>query len=356
MAHDSCIIEHVGTSRRGTGRFWCQTHGANATGRYGKKLTECESAYLRKPEPESIGINPNEYDGGIAIWGAVPPIYNTTSLPPDKGIHVHARRNSESSKEKEIDNTFPAITINYQADLFRKSQILITQKTAVNFYIARHLNHPLKYLSCPYCKDIHLDAGYFAAHPHKKHLCHQCGRYFQDTERSVSNPIVLFREIWGTKELPDLITHSEKILNICQQDYPNGIQIWASNPAILWTASRPEEYGIHLHAYSAKNERVIDDTYASINIDGLNLDVTQVHQLMAQRTLDHISNKIVSLNCTNCGTKHFDGGKLGFKPHRKHTCNECGSHIENKGRHKLVVSNPLIDTLKELRSILSNQE
>src|SRR5712672_4253086 len=30
---------------------------------------------------------------------------------------------------------------------------------------------------------------------------------------------------------------------------PGGMQIWASNPALVWTSARPEEAGLHIHLY-----------------------------------------------------------------------------------------------------------
>ena len=35
-----------------------------------------------------------------------------------------------------------------------------------------------------------------------------------------------------------------------------GLLIWGSNPAILWTATRDEEAGVHAHAYMAELQAI----------------------------------------------------------------------------------------------------
>ena len=113
LSNRDCEIVAVGKSRNGKPRFWCMLHGANATGRYGARLEECESAYLVVDEDECFDINATEYPGGVGIWGAVAPIYNSSILSAPSGVHVHARDKSDS-EEKVIDNTFPAVKISYK--------------------------------------------------------------------------------------------------------------------------------------------------------------------------------------------------------------------------------------------------
>jgi len=31
---------------------------------------------------------------------------------------------------------------------------------------------------CPYCNSQHIDRGWFAINPHKRHLCYNCGKNF----------------------------------------------------------------------------------------------------------------------------------------------------------------------------------
>ena len=54
-------------------------------------------------------LNMDEYQGGVALWGAVPPVYDTTRLPLEHGIHVHARK--EGAGLKDIDRTVRAVRL-----------------------------------------------------------------------------------------------------------------------------------------------------------------------------------------------------------------------------------------------------
>jgi hypothetical protein len=38
-----------------------------------------------------LELVPSAYPSGVALWGALPPVYDTTSLPVERGVHVHAR-------------------------------------------------------------------------------------------------------------------------------------------------------------------------------------------------------------------------------------------------------------------------
>ena len=38
--------------------------------------------------------------------------------------------------------------------------------------------------------------------------------------------------------------------------------MWASTPAVLWTAERPQERGIHVHVYE-DGQYVVDDTFGA---------------------------------------------------------------------------------------------
>ncbi|MEL7200388.1 MAG: hypothetical protein AAGK25_02190 [Pseudomonadota bacterium] len=341
-----CEISQVGKSRNGKPRWWCTKHGAPATGRYGVRLDECEAAYLDYENFDQLTLDPDVYPGGIGIWGAVEPVFNTTGKIDKPGVHVHAR--SESSVAKEIDKTFDAVSMTARTDLFQEGPITITQETAVAYYVSRFLGHEIKHLFCVKCGTLHLDAGYFATHPHKKHLCHACGNFFHDSEKSISNPIMYFRALSPAFQTERKLVKSEKVFEAAQSDYPGGIQIWASNPALIWTAERAEEQGIHIHAFVDHDDPVVDDTFGKVVIDGLELDYLQVAQLMAQQTLPHLQSKVVSLSCPKCHRPHFDKGAAGVNPKKQHTCEFCDASFENPGKRKLVVSNPIIELFNTL--------
>src|SRR5437870_2815779 len=104
-----CEIEGVGKQRNGKPRYWCRTHQASATGKYGRRLERCEGAYKAANEHDALELDPAAYPGGIAVWGAVLPVYDSTSLPAEEGVHVHARR--EPDGHKEIDGTFHTVAL-----------------------------------------------------------------------------------------------------------------------------------------------------------------------------------------------------------------------------------------------------
>ena len=60
--------------------------------------------------------------------------------------------------------------------------------------------------------------------------------------------------------------------------------IWASTPAILWTAERPQEVGIHVHVHDG-HERVEDDTFGVVTLNGKALSRVELIEQMLARTL-----------------------------------------------------------------------
>jgi hypothetical protein len=114
---------------------------------------------------------------------------DTSGLPPELGIHVHARKGDDDSKE--IDATYDVVVIQCRRDLLDDVTASITAEAAVAYYISRFLKRDLRHLFCTYCGELHLDKEFFAAKPHRRHLCHGCGRYFTDDRKGVSNPIEL---------------------------------------------------------------------------------------------------------------------------------------------------------------------
>lgn len=60
--------------------------------------------------------------------------------------------------------------------------------------------------------------------------------------------------------------------------------IWASTPAILWTADRPQEEGIHVHV-ERECSRVIDDTFSEVILNGKPLERKEVLQAMFKQTI-----------------------------------------------------------------------
>jgi len=337
----ACSIEQVGKQRSGASRFWCTVHQAPATGRFGVRLPECESAYREINYERILDLDVDEYPGGIGIWGAVAPVYDTTTLAEKAGVHVHARKMGGEGA-KAIDETVEAVRLRHRRNLLDYSEPLITRETAVNYYISRFLNRTIKHLYCIHCGELHLDADYFAVKPHRKHLCHACGRYFSDSERAVSNPIALLREKSGIESGEPI--RPDRAISLQQRDFEGGIQIWGSNPALIWTAARPEDEGLHLHAYYGDGREGENNTFSEIKLDGVLLNEEHVKQYMAQSALAYMQHKVVALDCPQCGEPHFDRGELGFYPHALHLCEKCGVEFGAKCNRHLVVGNPFVAT------------
>ncbi len=60
--------------------------------------------------------------------------------------------------------------------------------------------------------------------------------------------------------------------------------VWSSTPAILWTANRPQEKGIHVHVYQ-NGKRIVDDTFGVVIKDGKELDRMTLWAMMTENTV-----------------------------------------------------------------------
>ena len=124
-------------------------------------------------------------------------------------------------------------------------------------------------------------------------------------------------------------------------DY-DAIEMWPSNRAIVSTMSRPEDEGIHLHAWLRTNGRlelVLDETYSPVVLDGAIVDECALRMLAVQRALAaDAAVPIVSLNCRGCGSPILSPTEGWVEPVTRHRCASCGT--ENHTRLKSFV-NPL---------------
>jgi hypothetical protein len=205
----------------------------------------------------------------------------------------------------------------------------------------------MRHIRCTFCGYPHLDKDWFSVHPHRRHLCAGCGKNFRDIMLGVGNPVRATQEISGL--LPRKPTRAPKTLSLRQRDYPGGIQIWGSNPAIIWSSEKPEEEGIHVHAYKQDSELAhLDETFSAVKIDGMTLNPVMVRTLMAQNSLPHLKNRVVPLKCDCCRTMEFNAGEQAFTPVVGRTCSKCGGHLSGPTRLRKTIGNPLIATLEHL--------
>lgn len=341
---NSCNIVSVGKRRDGGTRYWCLQHKADATAKYGVPAEKCR--YADVPEisnSEIVKIDIADYPGGVALWGAVPPVYDTTVQPLDRGIHVHARQNAKTNKE--IDETFRKVLLVDKNNRKRKAEI--NELDAIYYMVTSIFGYPMKYVECTRCQYPHLDKDWFSLNPHQRHLCAGCGQYFRDTSKAIGNPIKKTQELFENQ--PGKTKKIDRLLEIKQSDYKGGIQIWGSNSAIFWTGDVEEEEGIHVHAFTDdKSLPIIDDTFSKVVIDGVELDPSMVRILMAQKSIPHISGRVISFNCPHCSNSHFSPRESGFTPNKDHICNYCQKEFQSKGRLRNIIGNPLVQILSDL--------
>lgn len=339
MLRSPCRIVHVGTRRDGGQRYWCVAHKADATGKYGVESDRCRYAGVEPiSEAESMALDLRDYPGGVALWGAVPAVYDTTRRPMDRGIHVHARK--ALGAKKVIDHTYRRVRIAGVPGAMEP--LAISELDAIYGMVSQVFGHPLKYITCPRCGEPHLDKDWFSVHPHRRHLCAGCGVPFPDVERAVGNPACRLTALAEAHPRRTLPATSE--CHLRQRDYPGGIQIWGSNPALLWTARQPERSGIHVHAYDTDDPAahpVVDDTFRRVSIDGIRLEPRMTRFLMAQQTLPHLKGRIAAIQCPSCGRKARDTGTLAVEPRSNRGCARCGESLRAPGRFRNVIANPM---------------
>jgi len=339
----SCDIVQVGKRRDGAFRFWCLVHHANATAKYGVAAEQCVAA----ADPpisaaETLCLDPVDFPGGVALWGSVPAVYDTTSRPIDRGIHVHARR--EVGGEKLIDFTYRQLRIPVAVDLLSNGWSEVDEIDAINYMVSGVFGFETVPVACSHCGFAHLDRDWFAVHAHRRHQCHGCGRQFSDTVAGIGNPLSKMRSMLERKRRGTVV--APRTIEIQQRDFPGGLQIWGSNPAIVWTSEAPEEIGIHVHGFKADSDDMpeLDDTFARVAIDGHEIDALVVRQFMAQSAMPHLEGRIVAMDCTSCGKSHFDSGELAFTPHIDHECTSCGVRFTSRTQVKKTIGNPFAAT------------
>ena len=339
-----CRILAVGKRRDGRNRYWCLAHKADATAKYGQPAKECRAARISPIRPEErLILNLDVYPGGVALWGAVPPVYDTTEKGYDQGIHVHAR--TEVGGKKVIDSTFRAVKV--VGSSIPQEGFEVSEIDAIYFMVSSVFGHDVKQVLCSHCGCSHLDKDWFSVHPHRRHLCAGCGQHFSDTEIAIGNPIGAILDLFGvTRQNP---RKTDRALNISQEDFPSGIRVWGSNPAFLWTSEKREEEGIHVHAFKNDSDcPSVDNTFGNVVIDGVSLDPTMVRRLMAQLTLPHLRDRIVSCSCSECGELQFSRGERAYSDAVKHVCVRCGHSYTPPGRIRRTVANPLFLSLESL--------
>ena len=145
---------------------------------------------------EILTLDLDKYLGGVALWGAVPAVYDTTRLNMDRGIHVHARLTPDSPKE--MDLTYRAVRLFGRG--LPDEGVVVSEIDAIYYMVSSVFRFPMFYVTCTHCGWPHLDKDWFCVHPHRRHLCAGCGKHFHDRVIGIGNPIVGIRDACGFGE------------------------------------------------------------------------------------------------------------------------------------------------------------
>lgn len=288
-----CHIIPCGKFRNGAKRWYCKTHQMH-WGTLADLEAVPSSGEVRCSNhamPMSYVVDPlmvefNDFEE-IGIWCSLPPALSSRLIQKrSPKIHVHKRYTA--AQDKVLDRDFDAIvcTYNQDAGLFASTeitQIQVTPPAAFEFVRSLELGLETACVSCRKCGYPHLDLGNFARHPHSKHFCGNCGNdSVISSGKIVSTPLKPLHEQFHRAN--DYVT-PDRSINL--DDYAgHHFDMWASTPAVVWTADRPQERGIHVHVYAGDGPRRIeDDTYGEVIYLGRKLDRNALWQSMGQNTL-----------------------------------------------------------------------
>lgn len=288
-----CDIVAAGKMRNGKDRWWCRTHQKH-WGTLADIADAAQNTVMRcsnHDQPMSYIVNPPHINiedyAEVGIWCSMPPALTHTGelVRRRPKIHVHVRE--KAGQEKVIDQDFKALSLHYNAsdNLFGSTEITkvhLTPPSALEFVLALEANKPMGCINCRDCGYPHLDLGDFARMAHSKHLCGNCGR--DNTWSSVpiaSTPLKPLHDQFSRANQYDEVTRSINLDNYSGLPF----QVWASTPAVLWTAHRPQERGIHVHVYKDGNY-LVDDTFGTVIYKGQVLQRSKLLEHMTENTIN----------------------------------------------------------------------
>lgn len=278
-----CQFVDAGKFRHGAVRWWCRTHQTH-WGTKGDKEAFRQHGEMRcsnHAQPmhyvvTPLVVAPDDY-AEIGIWCSLPAAKATGPIEPRAPkIHVHAR--AKAGGAKQIDDDFDAISLDYHQNLGlftdRKiTRVNITPPAAFEFVRALEEGRETDCIDCSHCGYPHLDLGSFAIEPHRKHFCGNCGRDSTwSKEPIVSTPLKPLHDQLAANahyESPERHLDLDRVL---RENGDAEYEIWASTPAIIWTAARPQETGIHVHTWKPDGTWLVNETFAEVILNGRQLE------------------------------------------------------------------------------------
>ncbi len=294
---------------------------------------------MPNPKLTSRSVDVKSCPGGLAIWGTVEAIFDT-SRPPrqegfERGIHVHARM--QQGGHKHINTTHNSVevrnlpyegleTIRIDLDLAIYFVVLsaVQNSGTLSRFVAREL--------------AKVSNGVDRIENVADEANQRFSAKFGPPERALVEFLTRLNQARP-------VVRPRRHLDISANDLRSGVQLWGSNKAMIWLGSNNEEEGIHVHGFDERGKISIDGTFDSISILGRSLDDAQARQLMAQAQFPEVTACLVSLSCKQCGHNHFDGGIAGLIPHAVHVCESCGGTIDQSEARR-TVSNPAVAVLR----------
>lgn len=286
-----CQITPAGKFRHGASRWYCKTHqihwGTKADFAVALETGEvtCSNHMIKM----SYAINPFEIEfkdfEEIGIWcSLVPGLSSEEILSRAPKIHIHKR--FTGNQKKTIDRDFDAVVCSYNQDLglFENPEITkiqVTPSAAFEFVRSIEEERAMSCISCNRCGYPHLDLGDFAEKPHRKHICGNCGNdSIWSSDPIASTPLKPLHDQFSNS---NTYIYPERSLNL--DEYAgHKFEAWASTPAVVWTANRPQEKGIHVHVYG-NGSRIIDDTFTIVKYRGKEIQRREIWNNMVRKTL-----------------------------------------------------------------------
>jgi hypothetical protein len=288
-----CEIVDAGLYQNGRPRSWCRTHQKH----WGIAADVADAALngalrcAQQTQPMWYVVNPQAISlddyAEVGIWCSMPAALTSRGVPHKRYPRLHVHLRNEIDGPKILDHDFDALTLTFDPakGLFGATpidRVHVTPPVAEEFVLVLERGDALTCFNCVSCGSPHLDLGEFVRRPHVKHLCGNCGRdsTWTRSHPSVSNPLKPLHDSYSAGwQYVDV----NRTLNI--DDYPEAeFALWASTPAVVWTADRPQERGIHVHL--THNGGRIDDTFGEVIYRGRRLDRTVLLSTMIQNTRD----------------------------------------------------------------------
>lgn len=290
-----CHVVPCGKFRNGAKRWYCKTHqmhwGTKAdiaalpnSGEVTCSNHAIEMSYLVDP----MVVEFNDFEE-IGIWCSLPPAMSSQNIiPRTPKIHIHKR--FSGAERKVLDRDFDAIVCSYNQDLglFANqeiTQIQVTPPAAFEFVSSLEEGRVMSCVTCKKCGYPHLDLGSFAKTPHAKHFCGNCGNDSVWSDgKIVSTPLKPLHDQFNNSNSYVTPDRAINLDNFAGKEF----EIWASTPAVVWTANRPQERGIHVHIYEGSIEgrrRIEDNTFGEVIYKGVALDRNVLWQQMTNNTL-----------------------------------------------------------------------